>query len=149
MHLNSSNLPNSEETSSLGYTPYKQPKRTIAELSLAWEAHERSKAEVEVQQSTTLASDKESFKITDLLNSGRAFSPQQLKIRLDERGNSMPYPDQDNTAPIRPIFSPQQSNTFKHINIQAPKLNSMNSIPESITSTTLVSVHTLLHPHPT
>ena len=41
-------------------------------MSLAWEALEKSKAEAEVMQATTLASDKDSFNITDLLNSGQS-----------------------------------------------------------------------------
>ena len=62
-----SNFASSANASIFDNLGQNQRKRTIAEMSMAWEAHQRSKVEAELWQATTLASDKDSFNITDLL----------------------------------------------------------------------------------
>lgn len=114
-----SNFPNSAQASIFDHPERTQRKRTIAEMSLAWEAHQRSKAEAEVMQATTLASDKDSFNITDLLRSGKAPSAQKLRTKFDERGKSTPHAQgpSEQISNIS-VSSPQRSIPLSQTNIE-------------------------------
>ena len=67
-----SSFPNSARESTSDHPDRINRKRTIAEMSLAWEKLEKSKEEADGVQATTYASDKDSFNITDLLKSGQS-----------------------------------------------------------------------------